>query len=150
MDGYVKIYTHPTNRAILSLKVEPSSLFANYLFIISSPLTSFIIYCRKNLCFYSYSLIGKLIEKDKEDYIDIKCPIIFKDNFGNEKLIYGDDTGCLNIRILPNLELLPPFAINDLSVNIIELSKNKRYCAGASDYDEEIYLIFEPFLAKYN
>ena len=146
MDGYIKIYTYPTNRPILSMKVEQSSLYADYLIITSSPLPSFIIFCRKNLFFYSYSLLGKLIEKDKEDYIDIKSPIIFKDNYGNDKLLYGDDTGSINIRLLPNLDLLPPFEINETSINIINISNNRKYCTGWSDEEEELYIIFDPNL----
>ena len=118
MDGYVKIYTYPTNKPIISMKVEQST-YAEYLLISSSPLPSFIIYCKKNLYFYCYSLIGKLIFKEKEEYIDIKSPIILKDIYGNDKLLYGDDTGSLNIRILPNLELLVPFEINESVINNI-------------------------------
>ena len=148
MDGYIKIYTHPTNKSILSLKVDQSSLYADYLLITSSPLPSFVIYCRKNLYFYSYSLIGKLIEKDKEEYIDIKSPIIIRDNYGNDKLLYGDDTGSINIRFLPDLELLQPFEINESSINIINISDNRKYCAGWSDEEEEIYIIFDPNLIE--
>ena len=146
MDGYIKIYTYPTNKSILSMKVEQSSLYADYLIISSSPLPSFVIYCRKNLFFYSYSLLGKLIEKDKEDYINIKSPIIFKDNYGNDKLLYGDDAGSLNIRFLPFLDLLAPFEINESSLNIINISNNRKYCSGWSDEEEELYIIFDPSL----
>ena len=145
MDGYVKLYTYPTNKPILSMKVDQSS-YADYLLITSSPLPSFVIYSRKNLFFYSYSLLGKLIRKDKDDYIDINSPIISKDIYGNEKLFYGDDSGCLNIRLLPTLEPLSPFEINENSINIIEISKNRKYCIGWSDEEEEIYIIFDPDL----
>ena len=148
MDGYIKLYTYPTNKAILSMKLDQSSLYADYLLIISSPLPSFVIYSRKNLFFYSYSLLGKVIEKDKEDYIDIKSPIIFKDSYGNDKLIYGDDMGSINIRALPTLDLMPPFEINESAVNIIGMSENSSYCAGWSDDEEEIYIIFEPKLIE--
>ena len=148
MDGYIKIYTYPTNKSILSLKVDQSSLYADYLFITSSPLPSFVIYCRKNLYFYSYSLIGKLIEKDKEEYIDIKSPIILRDNYGNDKLLYGDDAGSINIRFLPDLEILQPFEINESSINIINVSDNRKYCAGWSNEEEEIYIIFDPNLLE--
>ena len=148
MDGYVKIYTHPDNRIILSLKVEQSSLYANFLLISSSPLPSFVIYCRTNLYFYSYSLLGKLIEKDKEEYIDIKSPILVKDNYGNDKLLYGDDTGSINLRFLPLLDLLPPFEINESVINVITISKNRKYCSGWSDEEEEIYIIFDPNLIE--
>lgn len=43
MDGYVKLYTYPTNKPILSMKVNQSP-FADYLLITSSPLPSFVIY----------------------------------------------------------------------------------------------------------
>ena len=147
MDGYVKIYTYPTNKPILSIKVEQSS-YAEYLLISSSPLPSFVIYSKNNLYFYCYSLIGKLIRKEKEEYIEIKTPIIFKDIYGNDKLIYGDDTGSLNIRTLPNLELLIPFEINETVINIIEMSNNRKYCSGWSDEDEEIYIVFDPNLIE--
>ena len=145
MDGLVKIYTYPTNKPILSLKVEQSSLYADYLMISSSPLPCIIFFCKKNLYFYAYSLLGKLIVKEKEEYINIKSPLIFKDNYGNDILLYGDDIGSINIRFLPSLELANPFEINENSINIIEMSNNSRYCCGWSDEEEELYIIFDPY-----
>ena len=144
IDGYIKLYTYPTNKPILSKKVEQSSVYADFLNIISSPLPSFVIYCRKNLTFYSYSLLGKLIHKDKEDYINIKSPVVFKDIYGNDKLLYGDDMGCLNIRLLPSLDILTPFEINESSINIVDMNRNSKYCVGWSDDEEEIYIAFDP------
>ena len=144
IDGYIKLYTYPTNKPILSKKVEQSSVYADFLNIISSPLPSFVIYCRKNLTFYSYSLLGKLIHKDKEDYINIKSPVVFKDIYGNYKLLYGDDMGCLNIRLLPSLDILTPFEINESSINIVDMNRNSKYCVGWSDDEEEIYIAFDP------
>jgi len=144
LDGCIKLYTYPTNKPILSKKVEQAAVYADYLYIISSPLPSFVIYCRKNLTFYSYSLLGKLIHKEKEDYISIKSPVVFKDIYGNDKLLYGDDMGCINIRLLPSLDILTPFEINESSINVIDMNKNNRYCVGWSDDEEEIYITFDP------
>ena len=144
IDGYVKLYTYPTNKPILSKKVEQTSLYADYLYIVSAPLPSFIIYSRNNLSFYSYSLLGKLIDKDKEDFLNIKSPVVFKDIYGNDKLLYGDDMGCINIRLLPSLDILTPFEINESSINIIDMNTNGKYCVGWSDDEEEIYITFDP------
>ena len=57
----MNIYTFPTNKTISSIKVESNGSYADFLFIISSPLPSFVIHCKNNSCFYTYSLIGKLI-----------------------------------------------------------------------------------------
>ena len=64
-DGYVNIYTFLTKKKS-SIKVDGNYLYANYLFIISSPLPCFIIHC-KNYNFYTYSLIGEFICKENDE-----------------------------------------------------------------------------------
>ena len=130
------------------MKVEQASIYADYLLIASCPLPCFIIYCKTNLFFYSYSLIGKLIEKDKEEYIELQSPVLLKDNYGNDKLLYGDDTGSINLRFLPFLDLLSPFEINESAINIIAISDNRKFCSGWSDEEQELYVMFDPNLIE--
>jgi hypothetical protein len=104
-DGFVNIYTFPSNKKISSIKVENDCLYADNIFISSSPLPSIILYCQKNKFFYTYSVIGKLIFKESENNPEIFSPLIIKaSNFG-EILVYCVSKGKINWRYLPSLNL---------------------------------------------
>ena len=87
----MNIYTFPTNKTISSIKVESNGSYADFLFIISSPLPSFVIHCKNNSCFYTYSLIGKLIFQEFELNSEIVSAVIIKESNFGEILMYGND-----------------------------------------------------------
>ena len=87
----MNIYTFPTNKTISSIKVESNGSYADFLFIISSPLPSFVIHCKNNSCFYTYSLIGKLIFQEFELNSEIFSAVIIKESNFGEILMYGND-----------------------------------------------------------
>ena len=152
LDGYVNIYTYPTNKKITSIKMDNNALYADYLFIISSPLPSFIIFCKNNSCFYCYSLIGELISKEYEENenSDITSPVIFQDSSFGENLLYGNNNGSVSIRFLPSLNLLSSMEINWSNIDCVEVSDNGRYCAAWSNEEEEFYIVFDPSLISEN
>ena len=144
-DGYVNIYTFPSNKKISSIKVDSNGLYADFLFIISSPLPSFVIYCKNNFCFYSYSLIGKLICKDYEINSEISSPLIIKESNFGEIMIYGNDKGKICMRYLPSLNLFLNKEIdNYINIDFLEVSENGRYCTIWNNENGIFYLIYDP------
>ena len=141
-DGYVNIYTFPSNKKISSIKVDSNGLYADYLFIISSPLPSFIIYCKNNFCFYSYSLLGKLICKDYEINSEITSPLIIKESNFGEIMMYGNDKGKICMRYLPSLNLFLKKEIDNY-IDFLEVSENGRYCTIWNNENGIFYLIYD-------
>ena len=146
-DGYVNLYTFPTNRKICSIKVESEGLFADFLFIISSPLPSFTIHCKNNFCFYSYSLIGKPICKEYEMDSEIYSPLIIEESNFGEILIYGDNKGKINMRYLPSLCLFFDKGISKnmdyFNVDNLEVSENGKYCIAWNNDNDAFYVIYD-------
>ena len=135
-DGYINIYTFPSNKKISSIKIEESAQSADYIFISASPLACFIVYSSHNFSFYTYSLIGQLINKVVENETYIYSPIILKESNFGEILIYGNDKGQINMRYLPSLDLFLNRNINTneeydyISLDLIDISHNGWYLIG--------------------
>ena len=144
-DGYVNIYTFPTNKKISSIKVESNDSYADYLFIISSPLPSFVIHCKNNSCFYTYSLIGKLIFQEYEINSDIFSAIIIKESNFGEILMYGNDKGELKMRYLPSLKLFLDKEIdnNYMKIDCLEVSQNGIYCIVWNNEYNIFYVLYD-------
>ena len=144
-DGYVNIYTFPTNKKISSIKVGSNDSYADFLFIVSSPLPSFVIHCKNNFCFYTYSLIGKLIFQEFDINSDIlSAKIIKESNFG-EILMYGNDKGELKMRYLPSLKLFLYKKIdnNYMKIDCLEISKNEIYCIVWNNEYNIFYVLYD-------
>ena len=148
-DGYVNIYTFPSNKKISSIKVDKSARSADFIFISSSPLPCFIIYSSHNFTFYTYSLIGNLICKVSENENMIYSPKILKESNFGEVLIYGNDKGQINMRFLPSLDLFLKRAINEnegynyISLDLIDVSKNGWYCITWNNENGILYAIYD-------
>jgi len=140
MDGSINIYTFPTNKKLNSIKVEGYK-YADFFFISSSPLPSFIFYCSKNLTFYSYSLTGNQLAKESHEYGDIFSPILFNDKYNCDYLIYGDEEGLIHFRKMPKLELIYTIEVSDNQIKCLDISEDKGYCYVWTDEGQEIILI---------
>ena len=115
-----------------------------------SPLPCFIVYCKNNYTFYTYSLIGNLICKICEIDSEIFSPkIIRESNFG-EVLIYGNDKGQINMRFLPSLDLFLSRGINGgdnysyLNIDLIDISNNGWYCIAWNNDNNIFYAMNDP------
>ena len=150
-DGYVNIYTFPSNKKITSIKLDDNCLYADYLFIVSSPLPCFVIHCKNNYNFYSYSLIGKFICKENDES-EIYSPLIIKESNFGEILMYGSDKGELKMRYLPSLKLFLNKEIdsNYLNIDCLEVSKNGRYCTVWNNENNNLYILYDPSLISDN
>jgi WD40 repeat protein len=140
MDGSINIYTFPTNKKLNSIKVEGYK-YADFFFISSSPLPSFIFYCSKNLTFYSYSLTGNQLAKESHEYGDIFSPILFNDKYNCDYLIYGDEEGLIHFRKMPKLELIFTIEVSDNPIKCLDISEDKGYCYVWTDEGQEIILV---------
>ena len=148
-DGYVNIYTFPSNKKISSIKVEKSACCADYIFISSSPLACFIIYSGHNFTFYTYSLIGNLICKVSEVDNFIYSPKILKESNFGEVLIYGNDKGQINMRFLPSLDLFLKRGIDEnegynyISLDLVDVSKKGWYLITWNNENGILYAIYD-------
>ena len=141
MDGYIMIYTLPDFCVIRAIQIskniseadisEEEFIFANNIFLSSSPLPCFIIFISSKKLFIIYDINGKYIGEveESEDTKKINDPIIFKNLEFQEFLIYGTDDGYVKIRNFPNMKMInmiKPFEGQE--VKTLELSLDKRYC----------------------
>ena len=151
-DGYINIYTFPSNKKITSIKVDSNGIYADYLFIISSPLPSLVYHCKNNCCFYSYSLIGKLICKEYEKNSEIFSPLIITESNFGEILMYGNDKGKIYMRYLPSLNLFlnKEIDMNYISIDCLEVSQNGRYCTAWNNENGIFYVLYDPSLISEN
>ena len=156
-DGYVNIYTFPSNKKICSIKVE-NDLYADFIFIISAPLPCFVIHCKNNFCFYTYSLVGKLIFKEFENNSEILSPLIIRESNFGEVLIYANDLGKICMRFLPSLYLFLNQEINEeqnyknynSKFDLIEVSQNGNYCIAWNNENNKFYIFYDQSLISEN
>jgi hypothetical protein len=151
-DGYVNIYTFPSNKKITSIKCDSNAVYADYLFITSSPLPSLVIHCKNDSCFYCYSLIGKLICKEYENNSEILSPLIITESNFGEILMYGNDKGKINMRYLPSLNLFLSKEIDndDIGLDCLEVSQNGRYCTVWNNKKGIFSVLYDPSLISEN
>jgi len=112
LDGLCHLYTFPIINLINSFKIS-DNIYANNIFISSSPLPSIILYIDSNKEFLIYSINGKKIYNKKFNENDIIDNIkIFKDAFFRDFIIVSHvkkihmerDENYLHIYPLPYLE----------------------------------------------
>ena len=148
IDGYINLYILPSFRTIRSIQISKKDkidindsnyeelkkneyLYADNIFLSSSPLPCFVIYILIQKIFRIYSINGELIGKveEEKDSGNIKCPLIFQNLNFNDFLIYGTEDGFVKIRSFPNMNLISfikPFEGQEIKT--LELSPDKRFC----------------------
>ena len=148
IDGYINLYILPSFSIIRSIQISQKDnidindssyeeskkneyLYADNIFLSSSPLPCFVIYILIQKIFRIYSINGELIGKVEEEKEsgNIKCPLIFQNLNFNDFLIYGTEDGFVKIRSFPNMNLISsikPFEGQEIKT--LELSPDKRFC----------------------
>ena len=106
-------------------------LYADNIFLSSSPLPCFTIYILSKKIFKTYSINGEFILQVEEDNDTgkIKCPLIFQNLQFHDYLIYGTEDGHVKIRSFPDMNLISsirPFEGQEIKA--LELSPDKRFC----------------------
>ena len=148
IDGYIHLYTLPSFTMVRSIQIsqkvkydikdydyEESKkneyLYADNIFLSSSPLPCFTIYILSKKIFKTYSINGEFILQVEEDNDTgkIKCPLIFQNLQFHDYLIYGTEDGYVKIRSFPDMNLISsirPFEGQEIKA--LELSPDKRFC----------------------
>ena len=147
-DGYINLYILPSYsmiRSVLISQKEDYNLnyenieknkkeeytYASNIFLSSTPLPCYTIYITEKHIFKTFSINGEFIYKEEESETtgEIKCPIIFKNLYFNDFLIYGTEDGFVKIRSFPDMVLInaiKPFEGQEIKA--LELSPDKRFC----------------------
>ena len=158
IDGYVHLYILPSFYMIRSIQIskkvklninitdydyEESKknefLYADNIFLSSSPLPCITIYILVKRLFKTYSINGEFIGKVEEenDTGNIKSPLIFKNLNFHDFLLYGTEDGYVKVRSFPDMNLInsiKPFEGQEIKA--LELSPDKRFCYAWSHKDK--------------
>ena len=109
---------------------EEECLYAENVFLSSSPLACVVIFILNKKIFKTFTINGELINeiKETEGSSKIYSSIIYKNMNFNDFLIYGTNNGCVKIRSFPNMELINCIKISDSDIKTLALSNDKRIC----------------------
>ena len=136
-DGYIMLHILPTCELVRAIKIKlinkknPNNLYADNIFLSSSPIPVIVIYCSLRRIFKIYSINGLNInEKEEEDYSKyITCHCIYNNLDFQDFLIYGTDDGFVKIRKFPEMEILNSINLFDgEQIETLTISQDKRYC----------------------
>ena len=119
---------------------DEEQLYADNVFLSSSPLPCVTVYISQKRIFRTYTINGEFVseEKEKEEQgTIIKSPIIFKNLYFQDFLIYGTDKGYVKIRAFPKMNIIGSIHVSlGNSIETLEISKDKRYCYAWSKGNE--------------
>jgi WD40 repeat protein len=109
---------------------EEKCLYADNVFLSSSPLACIAIFISNKRVFRSYSINGELIKEFEEKEVSkINSPIVFKNMNFFDYLIYGTNKGYIQIRSFPKMELINSIVVNDTcNITTLSLSNDKKFC----------------------
>ena len=141
MDGYIMLYILPSFILVGSIQIskkiseteisEDEYLYANNVFLSSSPLPCIVAFISLKKLFKIFSINGSYISEveESENTTKLNDPLIFKSLEFQEFLIYGTDDGYIKIRSFPNMNLInmiKPFEGQEIVT--LGISPDKRYC----------------------
>ena len=136
-DGYVNLHLLPTCELVRTIKVnlinkkKVGNIYANNVFLSSSPIPVIVIYCSISRIFKIYSINGLNInEKEEENYSkEITSYYVYNNLDFQDFLIYGTDDGYVKIRQFPDMEIKNSINVfNEERIETLTLSQDKRYC----------------------
>ena len=159
LDGYIMIYILPSMKLVRAIHIsslkqrikiqnpndkknkldneffeeykEQDCLYADNIFLSSSPLPSIAIFISKRRIFRTYTINGELINeiKETEKSSKINSPVIYKNLNFQEFLVYGTNDGYIKIRDFPKMNLINMIKIYENNeIKALTFSKDKRYC----------------------
>ena len=142
-DGFIMLYTFPLFKLVRAIKIsinenENEFVFADKIFLSSSPIPCVTIYISSKSLFKTYSINGaKLYENaELENSTFIKCSQIIHDLNFQDILIYGTNNGFIKIRKFPDMSLVNVIDFLDgQPIETFALSKDHRYCFAYSGGD---------------
>ena len=110
---------------------EDKCLYAENVFLSSSPLPCVVVYISNKNIFRTYTINGELINEieEVEDSSKIYSPIIYKNLNFHEFLIYGTNNGYVKIRAFPKMNLINSIKISDdCEIKTLVLSNDNKFC----------------------
>jgi len=106
-------------------------LYANYIFLSSSPLACITLYNNSKRLFKSFTINGEFIcdVNESDDILKIKSPTIYTNNSFQDILIYGTNNGYIKMRRFPEMTLINSIEVfPGEEINTISVSPNKKTC----------------------
>jgi hypothetical protein len=150
-DGYVNLLTLPNLKVVRSIyistsfKYETEILYAENVFLSSSPLPCVTVYIANKFLLKTYTINGNLMENvEIKEHNKLISPYVFSDLDFQDYLIYGLDSGVVKIRKLPGLELahsFNPFKEENKKIGCLCLSKDQKSCFVWETSSNKILLI---------
>ena len=110
---------------------EDKCLYAENVFLSSSPLACVAVFISNKNIFRSYTINGELINEieEVEESTKIYSPIIYKNLNFHDFLIYGTNNGYIKIRAFPKMNLINSIKIyDDCEIKTLVLSNDNKYC----------------------
>ena len=109
---------------------EQDCLYADNIFLSSSPLPCIAAFISKRRIFRTYTINGELINEieETENSSKINSPIIYKNLNFQEFLVYGTNDGYIKIRAFPKMNLINSIKLYENSeIKALAFSNDKRY-----------------------
>ena len=106
-------------------------IYANHIFLSSSPIASVTLYNDSKKLFRSFTINGEHIcdINETDNSSRIKSPIIYKNNSFQDILLYGTDNGFIKMRKFPEMTLVNSLEVfPGEEINSICISPNKKTC----------------------
>ena len=109
---------------------KKNKLYANNIFLSSSPLPCITLYIKSKKLFKSFTINGEFICEinETDNSYKIKNPIIYTNNSFQDILLYGTNDGFIKFRKFPEMTLINSIKIfPGEEINTICLTPNKKY-----------------------
>ena len=135
-EGFVNLHILPSFNLVRTIclnknkNAENNILYADKIFLSSSPLACITLYISSKKIFQSFTINGEFIceIKESDNSSKIKSPLIYTNNNFQDILIYGTDNGFIKIRKFPEMELINSIEVfPGEEINTICLSPDKKY-----------------------
>ena len=136
-DGFVNLHILPSFSLVRTICLNKNKnednniLYADNIFLSSSPLACITLYLSSKKIFKSFTINGEFIceIEESDNSSKIKSPIIYKNNNFQDILIYGTNNGFIKIRKFPEMALINSIEVfPGEEINAICLSPDKKYC----------------------
>ena len=136
-DGFINLYIAPSLKLVRTIylnnnkKEKDELLYADHIFLSSSPLACITLYINSKRLFKSYTINGEFIcdINECDDSSKIKSPIIYTNNSFQDILIYGTNDGFIKIRKFPEMTLINSVKVfPGEEINTICVSPDKKHC----------------------
>ena len=136
-DGFINLHILPSFKLVRTICLNKNKenyeelIYADNIFLSSSPLACITLYINSKKLFKSYTINGEIISEIKEtgDSCKIKSPIIYTNYYFQDILLYGTNDGFIKLRKFPEMTLINSIEVfPGEEINTICISPDKKYC----------------------